>query len=269
MERDFELKYPLEDGPLEDLNFLEWHPKGNVFITGGKDFLIWMFNGSNGQFISCLNGHSQEVYSAQFTLMDQGKHILSCSADKSIRWWQPLKNSCLQVIKGGSARSFHEADINVFGQHHERPLLVSGDLQGKVYYSHYQTGEVGGLLGDHADSVEAIAFSRSHPICVSAGIDTKINIYDLNRTELRAKLEPTEYGGYSKLVFSQNNPFILYAASTLGDLHAIDVRDHKVVRTFRGNTGAINEFVEVKDLEIVVTAGDDRECRVFNMKNLI
>jgi WD40 repeat protein len=58
------------------------------------------------------------------------------------------------------------------------------------------------MIGDHTDSVEAIAFSRSHPICVSAGIDTNINIYDLTRTKLRNKVEPTEYGGYSKLLFS-------------------------------------------------------------------
>lgn len=45
VENDLELKYTLEDGPSDDLNFLEWHPKGNVLITGGKDKMIWMFNG--------------------------------------------------------------------------------------------------------------------------------------------------------------------------------------------------------------------------------
>jgi WD40 repeat protein len=48
---DFELKYTITDGPNDDLNFLEWHPKGNVFITGGKDYLIWLYNGTNGTFI--------------------------------------------------------------------------------------------------------------------------------------------------------------------------------------------------------------------------
>lgn len=47
-ENDFELKCVLEDGPGDDLNFLEWHPKGNVMIMGGKDYLVWMFNGQNG-----------------------------------------------------------------------------------------------------------------------------------------------------------------------------------------------------------------------------
>lgn len=99
-----------------------------------------------------------------------------------------MKNSCLQTIKTASGKIFHDAEINVFAQHHERPLLVSGDLSGKVYFCHYQTGEVGGLLGDHQDSVEAICFSKAQPLCVSAGIDTYINIYDLARTELRSKI---------------------------------------------------------------------------------
>jgi WD40 repeat protein len=45
------------DGPTEDLNFLEWHPKGNVMITGGADYMIWLLNGENGQMINTMQGH--------------------------------------------------------------------------------------------------------------------------------------------------------------------------------------------------------------------
>lgn len=92
---DFQLKYTITDGPTEDLNFVEWHPKGNVFITGGKDYLIWLYNGANGTFIQCLAGHEAEVLVAMFTLNDGGKHVVSSSADKTIRLWSPLKNQCL------------------------------------------------------------------------------------------------------------------------------------------------------------------------------
>ena len=110
------------------------------------------------------------------------------------------------MTKAAQGTVFHDSEINVFGLHHERPMIVSGDLQGKVYYSNYMTGEVGGMIGDHTDSVESICFSKNYPVCVSAGIDTKINIYDLTRTELRSKIEPSEYGGYSKIRFSQCHP---------------------------------------------------------------
>lgn len=147
-------------------------------------------------------------------------------------------------------------------------MIVSGDIQGKVFYSHYLTGEIGGLIGDHVDSVEAIAFCKTHPICVSAGIDTYINIYDLNKTEMRSKVQPSEYGGYTKIAFSTIQPHILYAASTLGDLQMIDVRDGTTVRTLKGHAAPINDFTEVPPLEIVVTAGDDRQCLVFDVRGL-
>jgi WD40 repeat protein len=58
------------------------------------------------------------------------------------------------------------------------------------------------------------------------------------------------------------------AASTLGELYCIDVRNGETVRTYKGNTGPINDFVEVSPLEIVVTAGEDRECRIFDLRGI-
>ena len=40
------------------------------------------------------------------------------------------------------------------------------------------------------------------------------------------------------------------------------------MRTFKGNTGPINDMVEVSQMEIVVTAGEDRDCRVFDLRGL-
>lgn len=44
VDSEFKEKQILE-GPAEDMNFIEWHPKGNVILTGGKDYMVWMFNG--------------------------------------------------------------------------------------------------------------------------------------------------------------------------------------------------------------------------------
>ena len=182
---EFQLKHAITDGAVQsDINFLEWHPKGNVFITGGQDYLIWLYNGVNGAMLQCLVGHEDQVLCAKFTVADGGKNIVSSSADKTIRLWNPMQNQCLKVIRNSSLHGvsgkFHEADINCFALHHERPLVVSGDLEGQVFYSHYLTGETGSLLGSHINNVESIVFSRHTPICVSAGIDPLINVYDLN-----------------------------------------------------------------------------------------
>jgi angio-associated migratory cell protein len=87
------LKCIIEEGPdtKDDMNFITWHPKGNVFLTGGKDNLIWLLNGANGNFIGCLAGHKAEVLMASFTNADGGKLVVSSSVDLTLRVWSPRK----------------------------------------------------------------------------------------------------------------------------------------------------------------------------------
>lgn len=93
-EKNFELQATLE-GPSDDMNFVEWHPKGNVILLGGKDMMIWMFNAQNGQYVNSFSGHQKEVLLAKFSMNDGGKHIISASADATIKVWSPMKATCL------------------------------------------------------------------------------------------------------------------------------------------------------------------------------
>ena len=60
-------------------------------MTGGKDYMIWIVNALNGKIMANLIGHEEEVLRAQFSFEDKGKHIVSSSADKTIRVWSPLQ----------------------------------------------------------------------------------------------------------------------------------------------------------------------------------
>jgi len=97
----FTLKTLVEDVPIEDMSFVEWHPTAPVFLTGGKDYMIWMISAATGKVLNSLIGHEADVISAMFTKADGGKQIVSCSADKTIRLWGPAKGECLRVIKNG------------------------------------------------------------------------------------------------------------------------------------------------------------------------
>ena len=81
-------------------------------MTGGKDYMIWLVNAVNGKIMANLIGHEDEVLKAHFTLDDRGKHIVSSSADKTIRVWSPLTSECIQTIRSfgqGSRKQFHES----------------------------------------------------------------------------------------------------------------------------------------------------------------
>lgn len=129
------------------------------------------------------------------------------------------------------------------------------------------TGEGGCLLGEHADSVECIAFCQSEqaPYAVSCAIDTKIHIYNLKDFTIRQKIEATEYGGFSKVQFSTLDIHMLYASSTVGHVSVIDVRSGQVLRTYKGHAAPINDFLEVPQHKVLVTAGDDFVCNIYDL----
>lgn len=45
----------------------------------------------------------------------------------------------------------------------------------------------------------------------------------------------------------------------------IDVRSGALLRTYRGHAASINDFIEVKQHNLVITAGDDFVCNVFDL----
>lgn len=150
----------MENGPDEkdDILFSEWHPKGNAILCGGKDYMLWIMNGSTGDFLASLSGHENEVLCAKFT--PSGKQIVSAGNDLTIRAWSPIKQQCIQVIRGGKDDGFHTAPINILEMHPSAPMVVSGDLSGRVCYSNFNTGEKRPAIGEHEDSVEGIAFCQ-------------------------------------------------------------------------------------------------------------
>lgn len=134
------------------------------------------------------------------------------------------------------------------------------------------TGEISGRVGLHKDSVESVAISEELQMGVSAGIDSTIIIYELKGLTIRTRVTPTAYGGFSKVMFSTIKIFdkarveksiMLYAGSTLGDFFIIDARTGEVVKAYKGHAAPINHFVEAKQREWVITAGDDNQCNVF------
>lgn len=160
VENDYALKQTLDSVPQDDMNFVEWHKQAPLLLTGGKDYMVWMVNAVSNKVMGSFMGHENEVTRAQFSKVDGGKHIVSVSVDSTIRTWSPLKSECVMTIRTSAGNKFHHEAILCMALHHDRPMIISGDSEGKVIASQYITGEVQGIIGKHDDSVEAIAICR-------------------------------------------------------------------------------------------------------------
>jgi len=83
------------DGP-EDIEWAQWHSKGNAIVAGSNDGTIWMWLAHDGQCVQVFAGHDGGVSSGCFT--SDGKFICSGGDDGTVRMWAPKTGQCKHVF---------------------------------------------------------------------------------------------------------------------------------------------------------------------------
>jgi WD40 repeat protein len=81
------------DGPAEGIEWLSWHPSGQVLLAGCTDNSVWMWKIPSGEFMQLFAGHAAVVSCGGFTIANGGKKIVSGSDDGSVRVWDPRSGS--------------------------------------------------------------------------------------------------------------------------------------------------------------------------------
>ena len=119
-----------------------------VAATFNRDVHIW--DVETGTLIDSLRGHDNRVYSVAFT--PDGKGLVSCSGDKTLKYWEFSTatgrqfSKCMQVFTG------HRDEVNSVAVSHDGQWIVSGsddcgvqfwDRHGRTHLmllGHYDSG---------------------------------------------------------------------------------------------------------------------------------
>ena len=196
------------EGP-EDVEWMDWHPKGNLLLAGSKDTTIWMWLAATGDCIKVFTGHEDGVTCGGFT--SDGKLIVSGSSDGSVRVWGPKLGICKHVFSG---YGFHEGPITALVSHPmDGAMLLSGGMDGTARLLHVTNKKVlatmvhsepkaveegttpmeededqmqeedeegGGKQQQEGNfSVETVGFSAVLNWCATGGMDGTLKIWDL------------------------------------------------------------------------------------------
>ena len=116
-----ELKIVLE-GP-EDVEFAEWHSKGNAIIAGSKDGTVWMWLTQTGQCVQVFAGHDGGVSCGCFT--KDGNVVCSGGEDGTVRLWAPVTGKCKHTFEGHFG---HEGMVTCLASSSDGDLLLSGEF---------------------------------------------------------------------------------------------------------------------------------------------
>lgn len=120
-----ELQIILE-GP-EDIEWAEWHSKGNAIIAGSKDGTAWMWLAHSGQCLQVFAGHDGSVSSGCFS--KDGKFVCTGGDDGTVRLWAPKTGACKHTFEDHFG---HDGTVTALVSDTEADLLLSGSVDGTM-----------------------------------------------------------------------------------------------------------------------------------------
>ncbi|GMH40659.1 hypothetical protein BSKO_08563 [Bryopsis sp. KO-2023] len=248
------------DGPAEAMEWIDWHPKGDVILGGSADFTMWMWNARNGACMQVFTGHSAAVSCGGFT--PDGRLVVSCGSegDPSMKIWDPKNGNCTATIEG---HGYHEDGITCIDFSADGTLALTGSMDGTARLAHLQSGKARGTLIGHTESVECVCFSEgSLPLIVTGSLDGKAKVWDQSTLTQRRSLTHPQ-GVTAMKTLPQSNMFITGCLD--GVVRAWDMRMDNCVREYHGFQDGVLSLALSPNAKYVLAGSDDHSVRVFEL----
>ncbi|KAJ1987848.1 60S ribosomal subunit assembly or modification protein [Coemansia spiralis] len=243
------------DGPNE-VQWLDWHPKGSVLLAGAQDGSLWMWSLPTGDFMNVFTGHSAPVSCGRFT--NSGRNVVSGAEDGSLIIWDPKTAAIVRQFVPEDER-FHQDGITSLAVAKDDQVILTGSMDCTAKLVHVN-GNILGTLDGSTESVEAVGLCSVLPLAATGSVDGTLGIWDVNTMRLRTTLKHDD--AVTKLLWHHNTP-LLTSVSMDCTVRTWDARTGDNVRVWKGHQEGIMDFAMTADGATVVTASDDGCCLVF------
>ncbi|DBA96558.1 TPA: hypothetical protein ACH3X1_015429 [Trebouxia sp. C0004] len=161
------------EGPGEAIEWVSWHPRGDVVLAGSEDFTAWMWHAQSGDMMQVFYGHTGAVRCGQFT--PDGKAVVTGGGegDATLKVWDPKSGSCTGTVQG---HGFHEAGLTSLDISADSTVAITGSEDMTAKISNIHTGKVlGTFVGMPSQMTRSIGFKismavKSAVVCVHSNV---------------------------------------------------------------------------------------------------
>ncbi|KAG0489287.1 hypothetical protein HPP92_008098 [Vanilla planifolia] len=244
----------------QGIEWLKWHPKGHLILAGSEDCSVWLWNVDKSILLNTFYGHASSVTCGDFT--PDGKIICTGSDDASLWIWNPRTGESIHTVRG---HPYHTDGLTCLSITSDSAIAITGSKDGSVHMVNLATGRVISSLASHADSVESVGISPSSSWAATGSLDTKLIIWDLQRSSLRCICEHED--GVTCLLWLGTTRFVA-SGSVDGKVRLWDSLSGACVRIFGGHVDVIQALAVSADLRSLVSVSTDCTSRVFDISSL-
>ncbi len=222
---------------------------GKIRLTAGPD-AMGNSVGNTATLLRNFTGHDKAVTALSVTA--DGKFLVSCGEDKTVRVWDIATSKQLRSFQGHIAKT---TAVTVRGDGRQ---IASASEDGAVRVWDLNTNDEHRVMNDSKDSLWAVAISPDGKRVASAGADKKIRVYELETGKPETTLEASS--PITSLVFL-NDSNRLVAAGGTKSASVWDVNAKKVSKEMPAHALAVLALAASDDSKQIVSGAADATVR--------
>ncbi|KAI8084760.1 WD40-repeat-containing domain protein [Halteromyces radiatus] len=202
---------------------VDWSRNTNLVASGSCDNNVKIWDGTSGELLWTLEGHTLGVISVHFST--DGTRLVSSSIDSTLCIWDMTQEGkCIKVITATPVEAWtarfhpdgtriatgsHDGNINIYniesGEKEESlatknnfimctvfsndgKYLAGGSQDGSIYVFNMESDQLAHTLSTHALAVRTLSFAPDNKTLISGNDDKCIYVYDVEHGQLASVL---------------------------------------------------------------------------------
>ncbi len=231
-----------------------WSPDGKMFITGGRDGQIKLFDAPAQQLLQSWRFGQSSVYSLDWSPDSQA--FASGDENGEIEIWNAKTKTPQGKLLG------HTNTVRSLAWNPTQPLLVSGSWDRTIRLWNTATQTLLQTLSSHTGDVHAVAWNGSGTQFASASSDATVKIWNVDGTEQRTLLGAT--APLLTVAWSPDNTKIA-AAGWDKTIFVWEASTGNLLQKITGSLGAIRSLEWLSN-NAMVAGGTDKYLRIFTLE---
>ena len=229
---------------------------GSLWITGGRDGVITIWDVATNRTIRMLRGHKGYVRS--LAISPDGKTLASGGSDKIVRIWNIATGREQGILRG------HTGVVSALAFSPDRKHIVSGSYDGSVSLWDVEAGRrAKQILKPSQNKVMSVACSPTGKYVAAGSADGEIRLWESKSWKLQPSFSGHDRSVFS-LVFGPDGDQLISGGADR-TIRIWSIKTGRMLRRLSGHLGSIWHIELSPNGQSVVSAAHDKTVRIWDL----